>query len=49
VKEDEMDRACSTHIREINVRFWRESQKEREYQADVEAGRRTILKWTLEN
>jgi hypothetical protein len=40
VKDDEMGRACSTH-----VGFWWESQKEGDHLEDLDVDGRLILKW----
>jgi hypothetical protein len=45
VKEDEIDRACSTHGRRVRRGFWWEIQKERCHQKDLDIGGRIILKW----
>jgi hypothetical protein len=46
-KDGEMTRACSTHMREeecIHVVFWKEIQKERDNQEDLDVGVR-IFTW----
>jgi hypothetical protein len=50
VKEDEMGRACTTNggRRGMHIRYWWESQKERDHWEDLDVGGWTILKWILE-
>jgi hypothetical protein len=50
VKEDEMDRICSTHGEKMNAYriLVKKSQKERSHEEDLDVGIRIILKWTLE-
>jgi hypothetical protein len=55
VKENEMDGACSANGKKkkkkeacTNVRYWLESQKERDYQENQDVGGWILLSWILE-
>jgi hypothetical protein len=48
VEKGKIDRACSTNERGMNVKYWRESQKERNHWEDQDVRRRIILRSIIE-